>query len=264
MADVAPTTLPEVDFLPARFREQQVQRRVTGWQIAVVAAFAGLMGSTAWLQHRTLSRLEASVSRVRAEHDTATRTARELGGLQQQLSTLDAHAALYTFLRYPWPRTQIVTAVLRSIPRDITIDEINIARENTARAAVPSNRQADTVPPGEREEPAPPVADLQKLRQDAEATETVVSVVGRTSDVAALHHYLEQVAEESLIARATIHSLERSEDDGEVKVKFEAKIIVRKGYVRPTGPPPTLPVATEQSTEQAADAERASRTGNTT
>jgi hypothetical protein len=264
MANVAPTTLPEVDFLPARFREQQVQRRVTWWQIAVVAAFAGLMGSTAWLQHRTLSRLEASVSRVRAEHDSATRTARELGGLQQQLGQLDAHAALYTFLRHPWPRTQIVTAVLRSIPRDITIDEINIVRENAARAAAPAKQRADNVPPGERVEPAPPVADLQKLRQDAEATDTVVSVVGRTSDVAALHRYLEQVAEESLIARATIHSLERSENDGEVKVRFEAKIIVRRGYVRPTGPPPTVPAATEQSTERAADAEHKPRTGSTT
>jgi hypothetical protein len=265
MADVAPIRLPEVDFLPARFREQQVQRRVTGWQIAVVAAFAGLLGSTAWLQHRSISRLEETAARVRAQHEAATQTARELGGLQQELGGLDAHAALFTYLRHPWPRTQILTAVLRHIPSAITLDEVRVVRENTARPAAPAGAgPSNGAASAEQEKPAPPVADLDKLRREAEATDTVVSVIGRTHDVAALHQFLERVAEEALIARATVHSLERSDDDGEVEVKFEAKIILRKGYSRPAAPPASVPVATEGSAAQAPELDAAARSGNTT
>jgi Tfp pilus assembly protein PilN len=228
----------QIDFLPAAYREVSSKRKVSLWRLLVVALFGATIVGTALYQVHLNRDAELQLAGVENQYQGAMAETGRLAETQAKLQPIRATAELLTYLRHPWPRTQILTAVVTPLPEEITLSELHIFREKVQ----PSVVKEETARPGAEgaaAEKLPPAAiDLQKLREEFDNSRVVVSITGLTQDPAALHVYLAKLNRNHLFTKVTLGTIEASHDADRPGDKFSARLIVRPGYGQPGGPEP--------------------------
>lgn len=242
----------DIDFLPAEYRQQHAQRRRQIWQVLVAALFAGLIGLGVFSQHLRREQLQRALAVTELERREAAERKNELAQLQSQLEVARADADLFTYLRHPWPRTQILDALLAPLPDEITFRELKIQVAAPAGLA-PTGRHPRTDKKTEQENLAklpPAVQDLKQLREDFDPRQTVVTIVGTTSDSAKLHAYIGRLNQAYLFHKAEVDRIENSENQPGAAETFSATILVRPGYAQPGGPIPSKPSPPPDTTPQ--------------
>lgn len=229
-----------IDFLPPRFREESARRKADAWRALVVALFISLILAAGWRQRQTRRTLTAELQLVNEQHAAVETRLHRLTELQGKLNRLQTQAELVTYLQHPWPRTQILAAVVEPLPQAITLNEIRFYQEtsvpNPLLAAQPPKPKSERDAQGQLATADPAQHDLEKLRGAQQHRTTVVTLSGVTNDVAALHFYLGKLAEHRLIAKAELRSLERSERGTAGSSLFRARLLVRPPYGWPGGP----------------------------
>jgi len=226
----------DVDFLPPEYRQNFARAKWYGRRLLLVTLVVTLVAVTAWNQQGRLRRLQADVADLEPARVAAVETKETLNALQNRLQVNRASAELITYLRHPWPLTQILAALLHPLPKEITFEELRIGREALAgpRSGLirsPANRK-----PEEKQTAGlpPAVRDLKRLREECDPRETVVSLAGTTTESAALHQYLGELGRKDLFSKSQLHSLEVDQADPE-KIHFTASLVVEPGYGQPGG-----------------------------
>jgi hypothetical protein len=246
----------DVDFLPARYREQSAKRKTNVWRVAVVLSFAGLILAAAGAQYRTRRALENQLAEMAPLGAAAQARSEQLGLLRAQLEQANARASLITYLQHPWPRTQILAAVLGPLPASVKLHELQLQREDRGGNRGASARRFPQ--PAERSETdseTPTIAeqaDLEDLRSDFDQRRTIVSLEGTTENVGELHLYLNEAAHHPLILTAEVLSIERKgEEDVKRAAGFELRLIIAPGFGQSGGPQQPAEVVPSQKAIQA-------------
>lgn len=222
----------QIDFLPQRYHARRVQRRQRIWRAALLVLFGGLCAATAVGQQMLRRSVLQEVAMVEAQHAVAVATNQRFADMQQELRKLRAQAELYTYLKHPWPRTQIFAAVLRGVPQSVTLDRLHLSRtaprsdRRSFRPARTSETRSDAHQPAEQ--------DLAELRQQVDHSPLVLLVAGRTADTQALHNYVAALHAEPLLKQIELESL--AMQPGAQEAEFTLRIVVRPGYGQPDGP----------------------------
>lgn len=237
--------MKDIDFLPNRFRESGRQRRAMAWRIAAFGAVAAAFAALHYGQFSVRRGLDNDLKQVRLRFPLAVTETARLLQLQTELSQSQQFAELYTYLRHPWPRTQLIGGVTQPLPPEITLREIRIAP-----SLIPPTAGAPpaSTPEGTAELPAP-LKDLSTLRGEHDRNVTEVVVVGTTTDLAALQKYVACFANSAFFATARLHSLESLDSPRSRESRFEMRLNVRPGYGQPGGPgsPPTATAQAKQT-----------------
>lgn len=227
----------DVDFLPTQYRQQYLRRRNQPWQAVVALAFFALLVGAGFAQHRQRQRIESDLEAVELQYQTALKRQQRLSELQQRLTDVRAEAELLAYLRHPWPRTQLLAAVVAPLPDEITLEQIQIRR------AAPQQPSGERRSRGEAENEqqklaalAPAARDLAELREELDGAQTVVTLAGITRQSAPLHRYLGELAQHPLIAKTELGAIENVEGADEPTLRFEVTLLVRPGYGQPGGP----------------------------
>jgi Tfp pilus assembly protein PilN len=231
--------LCEVDFLPASYHEEGLKRRAKLWQLLVIAGFGGILIATELGHRRHEQRVQNDLAAVDGRYAAAEVRSRRLATLQLQLAAAQAKADLLTFLRHRWPTSQIVAAIVQTVPESVTFTSLEMSREilhqpQPSSAGTPGAKDAnkdanaDKLPAASR--------DLKQLRAQTEGCQTVVTLSGTMTDPAELHSYLETLAHNRLFTKVALNSIASPGADGEA-ARFSARLIVRPGYGEPGGPP---------------------------
>jgi len=230
--------MQEIDFLPVQYRQKYARRQWQPWRVAVVAAFAVLLVAAVFSQRDRKRQAEKELAAIVPQYDLAVRQNRRLAEIWTQLDTARNTAELFTYLRHPWPRTQLLAALLAPLPEGISIEELRITRETPQGRAVPERRpRAENALEGEQLNALPPaVRDLTRLREEFDKTKTVVLISGTTRDTAALHRYLGELGGATLFSRAELDSLASAENQPAGTLQYRATLLVRPGYGQPGGP----------------------------
>ncbi len=204
-------SLDQIDFLPASYRQQDRQRHDHLWRGLIAGAFiVGIAAAAAYQQHLRW-KVQSELLGWEAPYKAAKELNARLASLQAGLKGERAKAELYTYLRTPWPRSQLLAAIARPLPESIVLAEVRIQREApvTAVAVVPAPR------PGGKPEPAadqpkldPVEKDLQRLRDSCDKARTIVYLTGETSDPADLHVYLAALGVGEFFSTAQMTSIE--------------------------------------------------------
>jgi Tfp pilus assembly protein PilN len=227
----------DIDFLPAQYHQRQARKRSKPWQAIVLLSFVVLVGVAAVGQYRQHRGLRAELELMAPQYEQAVAAIARLDSLQKELKTARAEAALLIYLRHPWPRTQLLRALLESLPDQILLTELEILTESRSLETRPGHR----TPPDDDAEKAtaamaPAERDMAALRQQVDGMQTVIHLAGTTDDSAALHRYLGALAHSSLFRKAQLESIESIEGAGSHAARFRATIVVRPGYGQPEGP----------------------------
>jgi hypothetical protein len=259
--------MQDVDFLPAQYRDLSARRNIKLSRFVVVGAIILALVGTAVTQSHLHRQLVAEVDGVKPLHESAELLSQELKDTQTQLANESKMAALVTYLRHPWPRTQLLAVVMDPLPETLSLDQITISEQaieakvaatqtsRIKRAPVNSAKataDADKLLPAER--------DLKQLRETTGTMQTVIIIAGRTRDRAELYKYLGRLGESDLIVKAELKSLEAAPDvaaaskateTGEKSAshtpsaKFVARLVVKRAHGQT---PPTADEIGQQNT----------------
>jgi hypothetical protein len=224
-----------IDFLPASYREQSAKRRTHLWRALVVALFAMILGTSGYFQYQMYEAAKRDLAAVEPAYVAAQQATRELSEAQTKLLAAEQQAELLTYLRHPWLRSRVLTALVEPLPAALTLRTLNLSYEADQK----QNKQ--TVAASSESQPVvtqspPQVQDLKKLRDEFDPARLVVIVTGQTSETAALHQYLAELAADEHFASVDLRSIEAGSGNSAGTAQFTARIVVRPGYGQPQGP----------------------------
>ena len=222
----------EIDFLPPRYREQHAQRKNFLWRVVVLGAYLGLLAMGSVAQRARLGKLQAELTQSQQQLADAQQLAVQLASTEQQLSRERAAAQLVTYLHHPWPRTQVLAAILPRVPESIYLTELRLYPLAQQASATPFwQRQAAEKKDKDKPPPPPATADLERLREERAATVTVVQLNGVAHDQAVLHAFLQRLAEDELFAAVELLSIESLRNDNNKHgCAFEVCLKLRPGH----------------------------------
>ena len=227
--------MKEIDFLPARYRERSAQQRARIWRALMLCCLAGFAGVVALAQVAMRKPIERELAATLAQYPAAQVTTARADQLNKDLAEIDGFAALYTYLRHPWPVTQLLSTIVDPLPDSIVITEITLDRKSAAQPPVMPTAPGQPVQPLAPAEAAK--RDLERLRSLQDGISPTVHVVGTTSDASNLHGYVSRLAPSSLFKAARIESLEAvTSDKGIAGSRFELRLQLRPGFGQPDGP----------------------------
>jgi hypothetical protein len=240
----------DIDFLPRRYRDEHAHRSTLGWRALVIVSYAALLALAAWSQSSRKQGLVTLLDEATRQHDAVMVQADELAGLQQAVRQWNAEAELWTYLRHPWPKSQLLAAIVGPLTPGITLADLRIHRAETTAggtAGILRDRQR-IVQEGESGQPdtrTPAERDLETIRQREDQTSLIVTIQGTTRDIAGLHSYLGQAGRSPLFSSVELTSIESEELLGKASSRFTARAVVRPGYGQSNGP--TAPLVRSQT-----------------
>ena len=117
------------DFLPDRYREQSTNRKAELWRLFVLLAFGGICAASAAGQYAQRFAVIKQLAAAERQYTDAQARSKQFGDLQRRWKQVRATAELYAYLDRRWPRTQILATVAESLPPEIHLSELSIARE---------------------------------------------------------------------------------------------------------------------------------------
>ncbi len=228
----------QIDFLPHDYRREHTRRRRQVWQIAAVALVTGIIAAATILQSRTAVHLCARIDNLMPQYHQAQERNKQLAELKTKLEAAQDEAELFTYLRHPWPRTQILAALLRPLPQDVTLEKIRISPK------LPSGSRRQNIRSGAEREAeekrlaslSPAARDLQQIKSDVDPMQTELTITGTTTQPAALHAYIGNLGRESFFCKAELESIESVKREKIGQMKFQLRVLVQPGYGQPGGP----------------------------
>jgi hypothetical protein len=231
--------MQDIDFLPIEYRQKYSRRQSQPWQIVVAVAIAGLVAAAAVAQQCHRYRVRKDEAAIAKAYETATIQQSRLAEAQKQAKAANSAAELYTYLKHPWPRTQLLAALVAPLPDSITLQQIQITREappgSQARdARTPADRKADD----ERIKTLDPAGrDLATLSSRLDPLQTVVVLIGSATDAASLYKYIGELDATDIFDKADLDSFNNLDTaHGGGMLQFRAVLSVQPGYGQPGGP----------------------------
>jgi hypothetical protein len=239
----------KIDFLPPRYREARAARQSRWWGGVVIVAFGGLVGAAGvgqWLvQYRTRGDIQAAD----VEYNAAMSAQQKLEQTKKQSHDVNFEAELFTYLRHPWPRTQVMRRVTQALPNEVMIERMRIGREECKpkeQLTVGVIKPADAAAQKAAADASTPVEkDLKRLREECDSRRMIVELTGYTTDLTALHVYLNTLASEAMFAQAELTSIQSVEKASERRSQFTARLVLAPGHgQRSTKEAPKSPAPT--------------------
>jgi len=232
----------DIDFLPAHYRGHTAQRKGRAWRLSTIVLVGLLLPAVSVYQLRMRSQLKRELGNVAAQCLKIDGYRAQLQVLDTQRQQQEARARLIAYLQFPWPRSQILTALLVSLPQSLTltsiqIEEITVNAVGSASAAKSPHQETQA----QAASLLPSDADLKTLRDKHDPAQVTVMLTGLTTDPSQLHEYLGQLSRNRLFVKAELLSLEsplakRAIAARNDAAQFRAKVIVVPGPGQPGGP----------------------------
>jgi Tfp pilus assembly protein PilN len=230
--------MQDIDFLPLEYRQQHARRRWQPWRVAVVAVFLALLVLAVLTQFRQRWKAEGDLAAILPLYDEAMRQKGRLAEIHSQLQAAKSQADLSTYLRHPWPRTQLLAAVLDPLPDAVVLRQFHVAHETAIGQSAAAQRPGTDKKTDDEKASKLPAAqrDLKRLREELDTSKTLVRIAGTAKASDVLHRYLADLAKSDLFSKVELRSIERTEGNAATALRFQATLIVRPGYGQPGGP----------------------------
>jgi Tfp pilus assembly protein PilN len=228
--------MTHIDFLPPRYKERSELERSKLWYLGVLCVFGGAIAVATLYQFGVRAQVQSELAQVEAESNAAQATIQRVNQLQALAKSESADAELITWLRHPWPRTQLLGAIAAHLPDEVTLEDLRLDQEEAPkyRAAAPASPEQS---PAEAPKLNPAARDLMKLRSLHEGKQAVVVLAGEARDTAALHTFLARIGSVGLYSKVELLSIESgNSNESSAAARFKAKLTIRRGFGQAGGP----------------------------
>ena len=230
--------MKNIDFLPRQYQEQNASRKAHIWRAGVFLVFSGAIAAAALVQYALARSTERQLEKVEAAYAEALARQSQFNQAKQDLTAAEDAASLYAFLEHPWPRSRVLAEIVKPLPHEVTLLEIQLQQE-PIRDAAGRLQQFSQQSEGEAAAAAPasPARDLQRLLSEAAAARSAIQLTGVTGDAAALHRFADALGSSRLFLSAELGTFESAPGHPVSEMmQFELRLVIRPGYGVPGGP----------------------------
>ena len=234
--------MKNIDFLPEIYRERSKQHHARIWWVVVLVIFGSAISFTASIQFMLRRNVQRHLEELEPQFAAAKKLDRQLLDLQSQTNKQSQSATLYTYLKHPWPRTQILAAIVSPLPDSIRLTEVRLAEQaqvvqasDTPAPRRRNNRNAEAA----EVKLAPAEYDLEELRKQYDGQRVVIDISGFAKEVGELRTYVDQLSRNGFVASAQLKSLEAVSDSAQAgQTRFDVHLVLHPGYGQAGGPEP--------------------------
>jgi len=225
-------TSHEIEFLPKRYREKRKKNNIKVSRILLIVIMVGGMASVLLYQLACLHSVNRQVAAIDKQNEKVMQLMQEVESRRAKVVLERHHANLLTFLDHPYPKSQIISALVNPLSREITITRLQITQEQVANPnAKPPSEKGQAAPKGH-----PMELDLKTLISEAKTRRVMVEVEGTTDDTSSLYTYLASLHQAEIIESAKIESIDpHQKSDGSEFSNFTAHVRVKRGYLTQFG-----------------------------
>ena len=224
--------MKNIDFIPKRYHERDLKRKAAIWRYALLLGFGGLLLAATLGQFVMQRSLQARLAELNQAHIDTHLKRERVTLLKQQLGTTEEVAALYTYLRHPWPRTQLLAQTIELLPESVALQGVEILEQRPNGSSFVSSETRDALSSA-----TPAGTDLAQLRGNHDSTNLVVRIRGTVEETSELNEYVRQLGDVPLFRSVSLSSLQfQSSRDQTPRSAFELNVTVRPGHGQPGGP----------------------------
>ena len=231
--------MKNIDFLPDVYRQRRILRHARHCWMAVAMLFGLAIAGAASGQWYFRCSLAAQLQVVEPQLAISQQRQAEITQLEESQKRTEELAALYLYLEHPWPRTQLLAAVARSLPPSIQLTDLRML-EQADSGTVARGEGGDTnrsIGEGEKAEKPTPTSVLSMLRAEHDRQVLILELSGQAANSKELHEFVDSLAKSPLIASASLKGLEAGGEAMEKGAsKFHVRAVVRPGYGQPGAP----------------------------
>ena len=236
-----------IDFLPDGYRQQHTRQNVRVLRVVVVVSFLSMLVLASFVQYGRLRLAKYYLAEIETQYTAAQQQNTQLARLQSKLKIAESDAELLTYLRHPWPRTQVLAALLAPLPDTVTLNQLEISVDSKFRYGLKNKLRRNENNDEATGTQLPAEQDLNLLRELLDQATVSAVLSGTTTNPAALHAYLGKLNRTSLFQKADLDSLESipstNGDMPEGVMSFTATVVILPGYGQPGGPVGSLRIA---------------------
>jgi len=225
-----------IDFLPDIYRHRRALRHARLCWMGVGLLFALVIAAAASGQWYFRASLAAQLQVVEPLYAQAVSRQAELVQLESDKGSAEEMAALYIYLSYPWPKTQLLAAVAEAMPQSIQLTDLHVL-DQTAAGSRPAGGDANTSS-AEGDKTAKPTAKsvLAKIRVEHDHQQTVLEISGQAPSDKEVHEYVDALSKSPLLVSASLRGLESGGAENATGSRFQIRAVVRPGYGQPGAP----------------------------
>src|SRR5437868_10846011 len=115
--------MPQIDFLPEKYRQRDAHRKNRWPRLIVILIFLGLLTAGSLVLRNKRLAVAAALEFEQQRHEAMMVQTAELAKAVAQLSNARSQANLIAYLHHPWSRARIVAALTRHWPESLTLQE---------------------------------------------------------------------------------------------------------------------------------------------
>ena len=231
--------MKNIDFLPDIYRHQRALRHTRLCWMGVGVLFGLAIAGAASGQWYFRSSLAAQLRVVEPRYAISQSRQAEILQLESGKKVTQELAALYFYLKHPWPRTQLFAAVAEPMPSSIRLTDLLLVEQAETAIAARGPDGDTNHSTAEAEKGAKPTAKsvLAELRREHDRQQTILELSGEATVAKELHEYVDSLAKSPLFASASLKGLESGGEAKKGVNSFHIRIVVRPGYGQPGAPP---------------------------
>lgn len=245
-----------IEFLPPEYRHKQALHRAKLWWLTIAVLFGTGISLTAITQYGLRLQLQRQVAQFDQEFQIANIRRAELEATQKRLQDADHEVALYTYLRHPWPKSQILAAIVAPLPSGIRLTEFHTSQEvgvpgtTSNVSATTVSVDANTAAVGNSFE-----LDMKALRAASDSHPLYLTIQGTATTSDELHSYVAQLHNHRLFSKVDLQSVETLRiSTGPVLMQFQVRVKLLPGLGQPGGPHEQLTSPIDEPGDKAAPA----------
>ncbi len=215
--------IPEIDFLPASYREVRRRHRNRIWRRSIVVIFLTLVTLSTVrqreIQHELQSKKETLEKHIQQMHEQLQDPAQ----LTQQIELSDLRADLLAGLLLDESPAQLLAITSHSLPEYVSLNEFQFLFEKVAGKEKPTNVKQKKAP----EKVVPEKLDLEKLKQHRTDEQLVLLVQGIAPDHLSISDYMSNLDRLGVFKAIDLIQSNETMFEGETMRQFRLRIVVK-------------------------------------
>jgi len=215
--------IPEIDFLPASYREVRRRHRNRIWRRTIVAIFLTLVTLSTVRQREIQHNLQTKKEKLEKRIQLMNEQLEDPAQLTKQIELSGIRANLLAGLMIDESPAQILSMTSHALPEYVSLTEFQFLFE---KVPVKETSPADKLKKKEPEKQIPDLVDLQNLRSQRTGENLVLLLQGIAPDHLSISRYMSNLDQIGVFKEIDLIQSNETIFEGEPMRGFRLKIVV--------------------------------------
>lgn len=216
--------IPEIDFLPASYREVRRRHRNRIWRRTIVVIFLTLVSLGTVRQREIQNELQAQKKTLEERAQLMNEQLESPEELNQKIKLAEIRANLLAAMLLDESPAQLLSIISDALPDFVSLNEFRFSFE---QINLKENTLGKKAPPGKQKESVPELADLKILQERYERENLVISLEGISPDHLTISNYMSHLNQVGLFKEIELVQSNESLFEGQPMRVFRLRMVVK-------------------------------------